>query len=286
MKASTTTAPMPLRNTALHKMKKLVICTENAEYQIIKALKTNREKRNKSQEIFIEGIECVKQAVNANIGITRIITPRIDKLSGWGKELIAKNENAGIIEMTEPLFSGLCDKSNPSELLITAKMRRYELNDISNEKPFIIVFDRPSDYGNLGSLIRSANAFCADGVFLTGHGIDVYESKVIRASLGSVFFTKVVLIESMNILKEYIESQKTKNNMLVVGTDSAGECSLSSVKIVRPVMVIIGNEAKGMSVRLKELCDKIIRIPMGGNVNSLNVSCAASVVMWQVFNNV
>jgi TrmH family RNA methyltransferase len=56
-------------------------------------------------------------------------------------------------------------------------------------------------------------------------------------------------------------------------------------EIKRPVMLILGNEAKGMSVKLKELCDKIIRIPMKGNVNSLNVSCAASILMWEIFKN-
>ena len=181
-------------------MNKLVIKTENSEYQIIQSLKLNRVKRKKSHEIFIEGIECIKQAIKSNIEITRIIINDIKTLSNWGKNIIEENKDVKIIEMSNKLYNELNDKINPSEMLITAKARENTINDIQNETPFIILFDRPSDHGNLGSVIRSANAFNADGLFIMGHGVDVYEPKVIRASMGSVFFTKIAEIESMEIL--------------------------------------------------------------------------------------
>jgi len=261
------------------------IGAENAEYQIIKSIKLNRAKRNKLKEIFIEGIECIKQAISANIEITRIIIKSMDGLSGWGKEVIRKNNNAKIIELSNTLFNELADKTEPSEMLITVKIKQNELSDINSKNPFIIVFDRPSDYGNLGSIIRSANAFNVDGIFIIGHGIDIYESKVIRSSLGSIFFTKIVTIKSMEALLDYINAQKEKNNMEIIGTDSNGNISMRDCKINKPVMLILGNEAKGMSIGLKEICDKIIRIPMEGNINSLNVSCAASIIMWEIYKN-
>ena len=266
-------------------MNKLSISAENAEYQIIQSLKQNRVKRNKLHEIFVEGIECIKQAVNSNKEITRIIIKDFNTLSNWGKDVINQYKDAKIIEMSTNLYDELADKTDPSEMLITAKIKLNALGDINTENPFLIVFDRPSDYGNLGSMIRSANAFNADGLFIIGHGVDVYDPKVIRASLGSVFFSKIVTVESMEILEDYIKNQKTLNDMEVIGTDSTGTVPADEYKIKRPVMLIFGNEAKGMSVKLKDLCDKIIGIPMKGNVNSLNVSCAASIIMWEVFKN-
>jgi TrmH family RNA methyltransferase len=259
--------------------------SKNAEYQIIESLKQNRAKRNKHREVFVEGIECIKQALNARQEITRIIVKDINTLSNWGKNVIKQYKDAKIIEMSEKLYNELTDKTDPSEMLITAKIKPHTLGDITADNPFLIAFDRPSDYGNLGSIIRSANAFNADGIFIIGHGVDVYEPKVIRASLGSVFFTKMVTVESMEIFEEYIKNQKKKNNMEVAGTDSLGTVSIKNCILKRPIMVIIGNEAKGMSVKLKEICDKIIKIPMEGDVNSLNVSCAASIVMWEVYRN-
>ena len=266
-------------------MNRILISVENAEYQIIKSIKLNRVKRNKSHEIFIEGIECIKQAISANIELTRIIIKNMTGLSEWGKDVIRRNNNVKIIEMSNILYNKLTDKMNPSEMLITAKVKQNEISDINSKNPFILVFDRPSDYGNLGSIIRSANAFNVDGIFIIGHGIDIYESKVIRSSLGSIFFTKIVAVKSMEILLDYIRIQKEKNNMEIVGTDSNGTVSLKDCKINKPVMVIIGNEAKGMSIGLKEICDKIIKIPIEGNINSLNVSCAASIIMWEIYKS-
>jgi TrmH family RNA methyltransferase len=266
-------------------MNKLLITAENAEYQIIKSVKLNRIKRNKLHEVFVEGIECIKQAINANIEITRIIIKNIKNLSDWGKNIIEQYKDVKIIEMSNELYNELTEKINPSEMLMTARVKRNTFEDIHTKNPFIITFDRPSDYGNLGSIIRSANAFKADGIFIIGHGIDIYESKVIRASLGSIFFTKIVAVESMETLEEYIKEQKRENNMEIIGTDSTGTVSIKDYKINRPVMVIIGNESKGMSIKLKNLCDKTIRIPMDGNINSLNVSCAASIIMWEIYKN-
>jgi TrmH family RNA methyltransferase len=261
------------------------IRAENDEYQIIQSLKMNRIKRNKSREIFVEGIECIKQAIKSNVEITRIIIKDANALSNWGENIIEQYGDVKIIEMSDKLYNELTEKTNPSEMLITAKIRPNTIDDIHAENPFYILFDRPSDYGNLGSIIRSANAFNADGIFIMGHGVDVYEPKVIRASLGSIFFTKIVTMESMEILTDFIKTQKIKNNMQIIGTDSTGTVSVKDYKLTRPIMLIIGNEAKGMSIKLKEICDKIIKIPMNGDVNSLNVSCAASIMMWEVYKN-
>jgi len=266
-------------------MNRLSISVENAEYQIIQSLKQNRMKRNKLHEVFVEGIECIKQAINSNKEITRIIIKDLKTLSNWGKDVINRYKDAKIIEMSANLYDELADKTDPSEMLITAKIKLNSLDDIHTENPFLIVFDRPSDYGNLGSMIRSANAFNADGLFILGHGVDVYDPKVIRASLGSVFFSKIVTVESMEELEGYIKNQKKLNDMEVIGTDSTGTVPADEYEIKRPTMLILGNEAKGMSVKLKEMCDKIIRIPIKGNVNSLNVSCAASILMWEIFKN-
>ena len=261
------------------------INSENAEFQIIHALKNNRVKRKKAGEVFVEGIECIKQAIAANAEITRIIIIKHDSLSNWGKDVIRQHKDAEIIEMGEKLFAELCDKDEPSEMLITARIKPVILKYVQTDNPFFVVFDRPADRGNLGSLIRSANAFNADAVLIAGHGVDVYDPKVIRASLGSIFFTKIIAVESIDELTDFIAKQKKKNKMAIMGTDSDGSVSAADLNIRKPVMLIIGNEAKGMSVKLKELCDTIVKIPMSGNVNSLNVSCAASIMMWEVYKN-
>ncbi|GIK74667.1 MAG: hypothetical protein BroJett021_36550 [Chloroflexota bacterium] len=188
--------------------------------------------------------------------------------------------------MTFDLYKELCDRSEPSELLITAKVAPVRLEELTlPDQPVVLIFDRPSDHGNFGSLIRSANAFDVDAVFVVGHGIDWYEPKVIRASLGAVFHTAIVQIQSMQALKDWIAQEKARNNIRIVGADSTGNDSLVDVALHRPVALILGNEAKGMSVALKEVCDQLVRIPISGVVNSLNVACAGSILLWDIYRN-
>ncbi len=267
-------------------MNVLRISSENAEYQIIESLKTNRSKRSKHKEIFIEGIESIKQAVYANIEFTRIITVDLNRLSGWAKQLISSCNNSKIIEMSDHLYRKLCDREEPVEIVVTARIVPISMNEIAlSKKPFVLIFDRPSDHGNFGSIVRTANSFNVDAIFVIGHGIDYYDPKVIRSSLGSVFHSQIVNIESMDQLNNWISEQKIKNSIQIVGTDSTGTVSLMTKKLKAPIALILGNEAKGMSVGLKEVCDFITKIPISGSVNSLNVSCAGSIFLWDIYKN-
>jgi tRNA G18 (ribose-2'-O)-methylase SpoU len=267
-------------------MTKHSIHAENAEFQVIQALKLSREKRAKAKEVFIEGIESIKQAAAAGLELTRIVAADLGKLSAWSKDFIDGYPNSRILEMSPPLYRKLCDREEPSELLVTAKIDALELNELAlPEKPFVLVFDRPSDCGNFGSLIRSANCFGADAVLVIGHAIDIFDPKTIRASLGSVFHSKIVHIHSMRDFEEWLVGERRKNGISLIGTDSAGEVSLADRRVARPVAIVLGNEAKGMSLALKGLCDCVVRIPIAGAVNSLNVACAGSILLWEVSRN-
>ncbi len=266
-------------------MKKRRISVRNAEFQVIQSLKLNRAKRHQLAEIFVEGIESIKQALSAGIEITRLIVHDEAGLSDWGK-LLVKRSKAPLIEMSFDLYKELCDREEPSELLITARVAPVSLGELMlPAQPVVLIFDRPSDHGNFGSLIRSANAFDVDAVFVVGHGIDWYDPKVIRSSLGAIFHTTIVQIPSMQALKDWIAQEKARSAIRIVGTDSTGSDSLTDLALCRPVALILGNEAKGMSVALKEVCDQLVRIPISGAVNSLNVACAGSILLWDIYRN-
>jgi TrmH family RNA methyltransferase len=265
------------------------INTENAEFQIIEALKLNRVKRAMNHEIFVEGIESIKQLIKAGMEITRIITT--DEKSSWARGIIKQHEERNgwgptIIEMADDLYRKLCDRGDPSEMLVTAAITAKKPDSLALPKnPFILVLDRTSDTGNLGSIIRSANSFGVDAVLIIGHAADIRDPKTIRASLGSVFFTTPVQLGSLKELEALIKSMKAGCGLEVWGTDSGGALSLADQKPKRPLMLILGNEAKGMSLGLIRLCGGIMGIPISGNVNSLNLASAASIFMWEVYRN-
>lgn len=266
----------------------LKISVKNAEFQILLALKTNRSKRSQEKEVFVEGTEGIKQLIEARWEITRILFREGVTLSNWGESVLERFTSAKQFEVAPELFSELSEKENPSEFIVTAKIQNHSLtafHSLKKPKPFYLLFDRPSDLGNFGSLLRSADAFQIDAVFVLGHSIDVYDPKVIRASLGSVFHTKIIFVESLSQLETFLSSEKKRCGLQVVGSDSEGKHSLQNQKLQSPILIILGNEAKGMSVHLQSLCDVIVNIPMFGVVNSLNVSCAGSILLWEVTKN-
>ncbi len=262
------------------------ISAQNAEFQIIQALKTNRNKRAKLHEIFVEGTESIKQAIAARLAFTRIIYHDHEGLSDWAKGVLEQYPQASHINMSKDLYRLLSEREELSELIITIDMPSRRLADIElPHKPFVVIFDRPSDTGNFGSLLRSANSFGVDAVLVVGHSIDVYDPKVIRSSLGAIFHTTVVPVDSMAELEAWVQDQKKRNGLSLMGSDSTGDKSLLSYRLQKPIALVLGNEAKGMSVALKNLCDSIASIPLVGEVNSLNVSCAASIFLWDIYRN-
>ncbi len=267
-------------------MKAISIDSENAEYQVIRALKESRAKRAKAGEVFIEGTESIKQAAAASLEATRAIFDSGRELSGWARGFLAERPLARRIAMAPRLYRALCDREEPSELLVTARAGLGPLAGLSlPDEPFVLVLDRPGDCGNFGSIVRSANSFGVDAVLVLGHAVDAFDPKAIRSSLGAVFRTRLARVESMRELESWLAGQRERSGLILVGTDSSGESSLPDRPLRRPVALALGNEAKGLSVALKGLCDLIVRIPIEGAVNSLNVACAGSIFMWDVYRN-
>lgn len=260
------------------------IRSRNATFQVLEALKRNRHKRNELGEVFIEGIEPIKQAIAAGRRVKRILCQDPAALSRWGRGLLERVEHEELLQLAPELYRALAEREEPSELMMTVADAALGLDDVAlGTSPLVLVFDRPSDHGNLGTILRTANAFGVDLVITVGHGVDVRDPKVIRASMGAVFHTPVVQVESIRTLEAWLAPLRARVGLTVLGTDSTGTTPSTTPLLRRPCALILGNEALGMSAALRALADGTVAIPMRGQVNSLNVSCAASILLWQVF---
>lgn len=276
---------VPAIFTSERDMNPLLITKENSTYQILQALKTNRRKRRELHEVFVEGVSAIKQGVQSGLRVKRIISQDDRTLSRWARGLIDLNRQAQYLRLSKRLFDELSDRNDPSEVIITLDLPDSKIEEESESpKPFIVVIDRPTNHGNLGTIVRSANAFGVTQVLTVGHGVDVYDPAVIRASMGSVFSTPVSQIESMESLRAWLDQMRERHpDLRVIATDSSGDSLLTGdERTSLPAAILIGNEAKGLSVHLREVADVTLRIPMIGTVDSLNVACAASIVMYIV----
>ena len=265
-------------------MKRLTIEKENATYQLLQALKTNRQKRTKRGEIFVESVAAINAAVQKNLAAVWIAYSGEKKLSFWAQDTIDALKPDALLRLSSPLMNGLSERTDASELIVVFSRPDLSLNSYRpGAPPFIVVLDRPSNAGNLGSILRSCDAFGVDAVITTGHGVDPFDPQVIRASLGAVFHQNLYYEESSTALMRWIDTIRNRyQDVEVIGTDSDGSISLQSKTLRKPVVIIFGNEAKGLSVALKQYVDEIVAIPIQGSVNSLNLASAASIFLYSV----
>jgi 23S rRNA (uridine2479-2'-O)-methyltransferase len=146
----------------------------------------------------------------------------------------------------------------------------------------VVVCDRPSSPGNLGTIVRSCDSLGAHGVVTTGHGVDMYAPATITASRGSIFAVPVVQRSSPADVAPWIDSARTAcPGLQVVGSDEQGSVVVEACDWTRPTMLVCGNEATGLSRAWREQCETIVRIPIGGSASSLNVGVAVSIVLYE-----
>ena len=147
----------------------------------------------------------------------------------------------------------------------------------------LVVVDRPASPGNLGTLMRSCDAFGATGVMVTGHGVDVYDPVTIRASVGSFFAVPCIALPSHREIAAWVSDVRRSYPALrVVGTDEGGTTRLREYVWPSEAVIVVGNETSGLSHAYRELCDDLVSIPMTGTASSLNAAVATSIVLYEV----
>lgn len=257
---------------------------EDNEFQHIEVLRRNREKRNKFGEFFIEGVKSINFAIEYNWHIKSFIYSREKQLSDWAEDILKNSKAEFHIEMPLKLMDKLSDKEDSSEILAVVSMPPNDLSRIKlNDDLLVVVFDRPSSYGNLGTLIRSCEALKVDGLIVTGHAVDLYDPKTIRASMGTFFAVPTIRLESHNDLLLWFSQVKNQlPDFKIIGSTAKSRTYIEDVDLTEPMALLIGNETYGLSNNYKSLSDMLVKIPMYGKITSFNVSCAASIMLYEI----
>jgi len=265
-------------------MKTKEIFSKDAAYQKFEVLKTNRNKRHRYQEFIIEGVRNINQATDHGWRINSFIYGRGSELSQWAKELLKITPTVINYSLSDDLMVELSGKTDSSELLAIVNMHpptAIGLSDI----PVIALFDRPSNKGNLGTLLRSCDALGVDQLIITGHSIDIYDHEVIGASMGSFFKVPFVRLSDNRDIDGYIDDlRKQYPQLTVIGTAEDSEQAIYQLDLKSPILIMIGNEKDGLNRHLQEICDVMAEIPMAEYraASSLNVSCAATAVFYEI----
>jgi tRNA G18 (ribose-2'-O)-methylase SpoU len=257
------------------------ITTRNARFQQWQALLGNRTKRQRSREFLVQGVRPISLAVEHGWPLSTLIYDDSRRLSGWAADLLHNTSaNTEQVAMAPDLLAELGEKEETApEVVAVVGMPPDDLRRVPVPADFLgVVFDRPTSPGNIGTLIRSADAFGAHGVIVTGHAADVYDPRSVRASTGSLFALPAVRTPSHREVEEWLSGERP---VTVVGTDEHGDADVSEFDLTGPVLLLIGNETAGLSSAWRDVCDQLVSIPMVGAASSLNAANAGAVVLYE-----
>ncbi|ANP51648.1 RNA methyltransferase [Streptomyces griseochromogenes] len=259
------------------------ITSRNARFQQWESLLNNRNKRTKVREFLVQGVRPISMAVRYGWPVKALVYDGKRTLSQWAEDLL-RTVDAERIAMAPDMLADLGEKNeNAPELVAVIEMPADDLGRFSAAENFLgVLFDRPTSPGNIGSIIRSADAFGAHGLIVSGHAADVYDPKSVRASTGSLFAVPAVRVPSPGDVMAWVEGKRAEGQPIVlVGTDEKGDCDVFDFDFTQPVLLLIGNETSGLSSAWRSLCDHTVSIPMTGSASSLNAANAATAVLYE-----
>ncbi len=253
----------------------------NATFQHWQTLLRNRTKRHRAGEFVVQGVRPITLALQYDWPTSALIRPSGLRPSQWAQEAWSGSPGARY-EVEPELFSELTDKEQgQAEMLAVVSIPADDLARVAPAPHApLVVFDRPSGPGNIGTLLRSIDAFGGAGLVVTGHAADPYDPKSVRASTGSLFCVPMVRVEGpIPLVQWLLELRESGTPVQLFGTDEGGSLGVRDVDFAIPTILVIGNESRGLAKAWRQKCDAIVSIPMIGQASSLNAATAGAVLL-------
>jgi RNA methyltransferase, TrmH family len=256
---------------------------ENPRSPRVRAVaKLAKKSRRKEAGLFlVEGPQAVREVL-AHRPTTVIDVFVTERLHDKHSDLVNLAEGAGVVveTVTEAVLEQMADTQTPQGVIAVASIPETTLTEALGATPqLVIVLDEVRDPGNVGAIIRVADAVGANAVVLAGDCVDAFNPKVVRATTGSLFHLQVVSVAKMS---EAVGALRERG-VQVFAADMDGESlpELPAAVLSQPTAWIFGNEAHGVSSDAISLADKTVSVPQYGAVESLNISTAAAVCLYQ-----
>ena len=246
--------------------------------ELVKNIKKLKEKkyRDLNNQFIVEGIKIVAEAIEENADIDCIVICEDCVNDGSiDKKILYEIAKFKCIYVTEKIFDTLTDVTNPQGILAVINRKNTETN-IDYTADFIVVLDGIQDPGNLGTILRTVDSANLKQIVVSKETADSYNPKVVRSTMGGIF--RVNIIKSDNLAEQLKQMQKYGFEIVVTSLDTNN--SIYDINYNKKV-VVIGNEANGVSKEIQELADKKVIIPMLGKTESLNAGVAAGIMIYE-----
>lgn len=249
----------------------------------IKAIKRLHDHKERAVEglFLIEGVRLLEEALKERALIEEAIyTQRLEE-APRGKAIVAalRDRSIPVFRVTERVMEQAALTETPQGVLAVVRQMNWSFKDIVRDKGSVVIACGLQDPGNLGAIIRTADAGGISGVIAAEQTVDIYNSKVVRATMGSIFRMPILRVSD---LEKTLYDLK-KEGYKVVAASSKSRVSYLDADYMKPSVFLIGQEASGLSEDVLELADIRVSIPMNNGVESLNAAVSAAILIYEAF---
>lgn len=255
-----------------------ITSVQNPLIKQINKLQDKARERKKTGLFVIEGMRELGLALSAGYELEQVLfVPSI--ISVEALEAFLPNLTMSITEITQEVYQKLAYRSTTEGVIGVAKSKKHSLEEvkIKNKKPLILIAEAPEKPGNIGALLRTADAANVDAVFLANPTTDLYNPNIIRSSVGCVFSNQIAIGST----SEIITYLKEKNFGIYCAALSDQAEVYHKIDFTQASAIVMGTEATGLSDEWLQNADKNIIIPMRGKIDSMNVSVAAGIIIFE-----
>ncbi|EYS90825.1 hypothetical protein X471_00958 [Bartonella bacilliformis str. Heidi Mejia] len=249
---------------------------------IIKDLKALNKKKKRNQEglFMAEGLKLVIDALNLGWTIQTLIFSKSTRgnttIENTAAHILA---NGGyVIRASQKIMESITHRDNPQTVVGIFKQQWHPIETITESaKDVYIALDRVRDPGNLGTIIRTADAVGAKGVILIGETTDPFSPETVRATMGSIFSIPLYRFNENAFL-----DWSTNFKGMIIGAHLQGAVDYRTIDFKGPIILLMGNEQQGLSNALANRCHQLARIPQNGHADSLNLAIATAIMLYEI----
>ena len=258
----------------------IITSLQNRYVKFVRSL-AHRKYREREQRFLIEGIRAVQEALEQGAPVESLVLcpelmARYDRARIF--DVLDEHQALRRIPVSEYVFRRVSDREEPHGIAAVVRQWTSDLGDIRlDDEALLLVVEEIRDPGNLGTILRTSDALGASGIVLLGRCVDMYDPKVVRATMGSLFALPIVRVSEGEAFVGWARRERIR----IVASCPEADRSCYEVDYRGRVAILVGNEAKGLTEETLDCANETVRIPMPGRADSLNVACAAAILLYE-----
>ena len=260
-----------------------MIITSFTNQKVKRIRKLDQKKyRQETGLFFVEGLRTVGEAVQCGAPIETLVVAPDLLVSDFGHSLLEHPavKHTERIEVSPEVYETIAHKEGPQGIGAVVQQRWRDVAALPVKPSDLwVALDAIADPGNLGTIMRTADAVGAQGIILLGHATDPYDPTAVKASMGAVFSLDLVQTDWA-----LFQGWQSNQDILLIGASDSAHQDYQEVAYHRPLILLMGSERHGLSQKMQSACDHMVSIPMAGRSDSLNLGVATAVLLYEVYN--